>query len=177
MDTLQINHALISRSDIPPGVFRGTFAINQVPISQIKDAPSAAIINTAPSSSEGEHWIALYHGPDKTVELFDSLGSVSIHQAPVESLLQSVGSNIVHNQQRLQSDCSSVCGEYCILYLYCRLSGMLSETFFKKFTKKDLMENDRLVYSIVHSKFDILPHDRPYPVIFPFCVQRSRSVK
>jgi hypothetical protein len=167
MDTLQINHALMSRSDIPPDVFRGTFAINQVPWSQLETVPSAVIVNTAPSSSEGQHWVAVYRTAN-TLEVFDSLASNST----IKEYLGSAGS---YNQQRLQSNCSSVCGEYCILYLYCRLSGMHSDAFFKKFSKKDLVANDRLVYSIVHDNFDILPHERPYPVIFPFCVQSSKA--
>lgn len=162
----------MSRSDIPPGVFRGTFAINQIPWSQLQDAPSAVIINTAPSSTEGEHWVAVYRNTE-TLEVFDSLASNST----VKEYLQSAGSVATYNRQRLQSDCSSVCGEYCILYLYCRLSDMDSDAIFRNFSKKNLVANDLLVYSIVHKNFDILPHDRPYPVIFPFCVQTSKPLR
>ncbi|CAL1298051.1 unnamed protein product [Larinioides sclopetarius] len=41
------------------GIFRGVFAADQIP-QDLGDGPAMIIINTLPSSTLGEHWIAVY---------------------------------------------------------------------------------------------------------------------
>ena len=174
MDTVQLDHALHNRDDLPSGVFKGTYAINQIPHAYTVNPPFAMIINTAPWPSRGEHWVAIYCTNINQLEYFDSEGK------PPPSRLMMWGHlgnpSIVYNAQRLQSYCSSVCGEYCLFYLYCRMKNVSFTSFLSYFQLKRHISNDRKVYHLVHSVFAILPHNRPFPVFNHFCIQVSREL-
>lgn len=169
MDTIQLNHALRSRVDIPPGIYRGAFAINQVPYVYSLDKPYALIVNTAPWPLDGDHWVALFCQKNGVIEYFDSVGN-----PPPNKLRLPTPTTVVYSPQRLQHHCTSVCGEYCILFLYCRLKGVSIGEFVSCFSTTDLLRNDRKALHTVHQYFDILPHTRPYPAIDKLCVQVSK---
>lgn len=174
MDTQQINHALRM---VPS--FRGTFAINQIPLTSTMNPPWALVFNTDPFPLEGQHWIALFSPPKGVgsgrIEYFDSLGQPPIHHENLSKIFASYA-DVVHSTQRIQSDCSSVCGEYCVLYLYARMMGDSPKEFFDCFSSTELVRNDRVVHSVVSEHFDILPKQRHFPVIFPNCMQTSRAL-
>lgn len=180
MNTLQINHALRSRLDLPTDIFKGTFAYNQVPISKLQNAPFAFIMNTAPSNLEGDHWIGVYCTSSRQLEVLDSAGMTSNNVLNhLESLVSKNLQAIVSNKNQLQDHCSTVCGEYCIMFIYCRLKNISFNDFLQKFSKKNMLKNDKLVYQFVHSNFDILDFKRPYPIILSksVCVQYSKMLK
>lgn len=166
MDTIQINHALMSRRDIPMDIFKGTFALNQIPYVYQLNTPFAFIFNNDPWPGKGNHWIAVYHD-GKVCDYFDSLG-----QTPIPGPI-AYSNTVCYNDKRIQSDCSSVCGEYCIAFLYYRLKGIPMSEFVSNFTP-NLVENDFRIYKSVHKHFDILPHKRSFPVMDLLCVQVSR---
>ena len=149
----------------------GTFAINQIPHVYMVNAPFAMIINTAPWPSRGEHWIAVYCVNNNQLEYFDSEG-----RPPLTRISRMWSHSIIYNTQRLQSYCSSVCGEYCIFYLYCRMKNVSFTSFLSYFQLKRHISNDRKVYHLVHSVFANLPHIRPFPVFNHFCIQVSREL-
>ena len=180
MNTLQINHALRSRQDLPTDVFKGTFAYNQVPISKLQNAPFAFIMNTAPSTEEGDHWIGVYCTFSHQLEVLDSAGMISNNLLKhLEFLVSKNLQAIVSNKNQLQGPCSTVCGEYCVMFIYCRLQNISFNDFLEKFSKKNLQKNDKLVHQFVHSNFDILDFERPYPIVLPptLCVQYSKMVE
>jgi hypothetical protein len=170
MDTIQLDHALESRTDIPSGIFKGTYAINQVPLVYALDKPYAFIINTDPWPQDGTHWVALFCKPNGVIEFFDSIGN-----PPPAALWKHCGNTtVVYNARRLQHHCTSVCGEYCILFIYSRLKDVSFDEFLSCFTNVDLLKNDQKVSMIVNKYFDVLPHSRPYPAISKKCVQISK---
>ena len=58
--------------------FRGTFACDE--IGQETASPGLYVVNTAPRSSFGEHWVIFYVCPkDKTISYFDSFEMIPIH--------------------------------------------------------------------------------------------------
>ena len=176
MDTIQLNHAIYSRSDLSnKDVFKGTYAINQIPHAYTVNPPFAFIINTSPWPSRGDHWVAIYCVNNNKLEYFDSAG-----KPPPKSLTtmwSHLGNpSIVYNTQRLQSYCTTLCGEYCLLYIYCRMNNITFDSFLSFFSQ-NYISNDRKVYRIVHNVFQILPHARPFPVFNRFCIQLSRRLK
>jgi hypothetical protein len=188
MNTLQIDHALRSCSswqERARNIFRGTFAINQVPWVYTLNAPFGLVVNTEPSSQAGDHWIALFQS-EKTqpVEILDTRGYSYSKE------LLSARENYIHhlldvlmiddyqiNRLPLQSPCSSLCGEYCILFLYCRMMlGLSFESYLSLFSETDLYENDRFVLHFVHQHFEILNYDRETPALYSkkVCYQTAK---
>ena len=175
MNTIQVNQALNSRWDIPLGVFKGTYASNQVPLLFTQQRPFAMVVNTAPLPEEGEHWVALFGSSENPnqLEVFDTGGKRPNFPFVLNMIDFGKVSRVVYNSRQLQSDCTTVCGEYCILFLYCRILGVAFKEFLSWFSYHHLLQNDRVVYTIVHRHFDIIPHKRPYPV--NMCMQTSKS--
>ncbi len=165
MDTLQINHALQEWS-----VFRGTFPINHIPMVYTINPPYALVINTDAFPLEGSHWVAVFCDASGNLEYFDS-GA----QPPLNHPL--FNQSLSYNTKRLQSSCTSVCGEYCILYLLCRLYGIPFINFLDFFTDAKWLQNDAIVYRLVHDNCQILPRERAFPVVSRTCVQLSKKLK
>ena len=180
MDSYQIDHALKSRRDLPTNIFKGVFALNQIPATL--KPPFALIFNSEPLPSDGQHWLALFC-PSKSgsVEFFDTSGQ-SPHfliqkTESLQRLLTFAASNsnyvennnyhnnIIWNKKQIQDGCSVVCGHFCILFVYCRLKGMPYSEFLSCFAPKinnkmlnttaALMQNDIFVYALVHTHFDV----------------------
>ena len=61
----------------------------------------------------GNHWLALYAPSARSIELFDSFG-LSPSMYSLEFL------DSLHSSYSLQSPSTSVCGHYCIVYIYLR---------------------------------------------------------
>lgn len=78
------------------------------------------IVNTDPSTKPGKHWVAFYLGPHGKLEFFDSYGRPPTHfNFPLASnLLDS--SRFEYNTLALQADTTSVCGQYCLVFLFLR---------------------------------------------------------
>jgi hypothetical protein len=177
MNTFQINHAL--RNKLGSDIFRGTFALNQAPLSYTLNPPFGMIINTEPVTEEGDHWIALYHEQiESPFEIFDSRGFSEDHRY-IHHILKSLRiDQYTMNRFPLQSVCSSVCGEYCLFFLYCRAAlGMSYAHFLTFFSEKNLFANDHFIYNIVHKHFEILNYPRKVPPLYPknMCIQIAKS--
>ena len=168
MDTAQIEEALLSRTDINTRPFLGVYPINHIPWSKCV-VPFCLIYNTAAWPSVGRHWVAISQIEKDKVECFDSLNEGDFYPNELANLAPVV----TYNSLQLQSNCSSVCGEYCIFYIYCRLKGIPFQQIVTCFSPTKLGENDKLVYKIVHSNFAISKRPRPYPVINKKCIQSS----
>ena len=75
------------------------------------------MLNSDPSSSPGTHWLACVKAPGSVLEFFDSYGHPpSFYHFSFPSNL-----SILYNHDPLQSVYSSVCGHYCIYFLYFRI--------------------------------------------------------
>lgn len=90
------------------------------------EARKGFIVNTKPSSHEGEHWIAVYND-GHNVEVFDSLGNLSD-----KSLIEfhKINDKIYVNQTDIQCTNSLVCGHYSILYLFLRVRDVSFQEYF-----------------------------------------------
>ena len=91
----------------------GVFARDELPELFREIRPWCLILNTDPKNQPGTHWLALYAPIAGGIELFDSFGlSPRIYSL---DFLDSL-----HLSFSLQSPSSSVCGHYCIVYIYLR---------------------------------------------------------
>ena len=105
--------------------FLGVFPFDLFPLTQLTTpSPSSVccILNTAPSSDPGEHWVAFYRegcrGGEIIIEFFDSYGHPpSRFGFPIPAQIK-----VQHNPNKYQSDSTPVCGQYCILYILLRSS-------------------------------------------------------
>jgi hypothetical protein len=141
--------------------FVGVYALDQLPKRHlVSSKPLAFVVNTDPASKPGEHWVAVYYGGNetKTVEYFDSYG-MPPQQMPLFEFVVNNGQNYVLNNRQLQGYDSTVCGHYCIAYLYKRCRGQSMESICNEFganSKNQPGEYDDLVAEAVTNKFNVL---------------------
>lgn len=79
--------------------------------------PAFVIVNTGDSDSPGEHWLAFWFPKSGRGELFDSFGNSPLNSDFIE-FLQRNCSSYIYNEQRLQADFSTCCGQWCCVYMY-----------------------------------------------------------
>ena len=100
----------------------GVFASDQVPhFDRRQRRPFALVVNTDPSNRPGAHWLAFYASADLSsppLEMFDSYGfSPSMHS------LAYLATRIHSSSVSYQSIDSSICGHYCLFFLFNRAHG------------------------------------------------------
>lgn len=167
MDTLQINHAL--RHWRP--LFRGTYAINHLPIVYTQDPPFGLVMNLDAYPSGGTHWVAFYSSGPGKLEYFDTAGEPPPDEEKFK-LIFTQFDVVTFNHKRIQGSCSSVCGEYCVLFLSSRFESIP----FPDFSSTDFLRNDDVVYNVIHKHFDIVKRKRPFPVVDQQCIQLSKQL-
>jgi len=138
--------------------FAGVFTPDT--IIPLKKSQQFLICNTATEDQEGKHWILLFRS-FSTIELFDPLGFQAIDRDILKSnalFLRGI-SNIQFNSNRLQSDDSVLCGEYCLLFIFNRIKQLdssfhdiISTTF-----SNNLNENERRVSEFIRSLEQQIP--------------------
>lgn len=113
MNNTEISHMLKSHWSTR-NIFEGTFAIDTLPLHPRTKKPCGYICNTESSKNSGEHWLAIYFPKRGPTEYFDSYG------LPINSLKMKyfVGHRFKRNKLFLQSPYTTVCGQYCLLFIY-----------------------------------------------------------
>ena len=101
----------------------GVFARDELPDVKHEVRPWCLILITDPKDKPGIHWFALYATRDGPIERFDSFGL-----PPSTYSLDSLDPS--HLLYSFQSLSSSVCGHYCIVYLYLRSSNKTQSQIF-----------------------------------------------
>lgn len=103
----------------------GVYASDGLPT---RIAPSTAlIVNTRPHTHPGEHWVVFYRRRGSNlIEYFDTFGRPPLQADYQQFLRRNSNCHLVYNKYRLQGFDTSVCGHYCLTYLYCRLLHDLS---------------------------------------------------
>ncbi len=146
MNGTQIESAL--RSDkFVDGVLVGIFAADQLPP---KEYPGAYIVNTDESHQPGQHWVAFYTDREAT-ECFDSFGQDPSKYSPKIAEWLKGEFKVVQNED-LQSQDSTVCGQYCMYFVLLRAYGFSYEDVLSSFTK-DPSTNDKFVCKFVNKFF------------------------
>ena len=80
------------------------------------------VFNTHPSLKGGEHWICLVVD-DGAAIYFDSFGRHPLVYSSVGAILAQRRDVVLYNSQLLQNVSTTVCGDYCVLFLLLRSRG------------------------------------------------------
>ncbi len=127
MDTLQIMDIVSSLHPLREN-FKGVFPSDRLTNFQVKPK-SCCIVNTAPSTHRGEHWIAIMIFEDHQ-EYFDTYGLPPRHR--IHNFLQRTGLPTRINRKTVQNPFTSTCGAHCIYFLYHRTRGIPMHHLVKK---------------------------------------------
>jgi hypothetical protein len=150
MNTAEIAHAM-SSNRITSSLFRGVFACDEVPPSMA--LPAAIIVNTDTTQEPGAHWIAFYQEREGEVEYFDSYGKPLTFYGPKVEVLGK-DKRVISQAHQLQSNLTTVCGQYCMFFLLRRCSGESFAHIVHLFTASQT-SNDTMVCQYVNFHFDM----------------------
>ena len=136
---------ILRRDRYTAPLFLGVYPIDRLPTIR----EGIYVVNTAPHTHPGLHWIALFVVND-VIEYFDSYGGDPLPR------LRRWGKNKgwVSNPIPLQSPLTSVCGQYSLYYLLHRARGVDMATLLMDFGS-DVDDNDKLVYDFVEDRYDL----------------------
>ena len=133
--------------------FIGVYPVDMLPKTKVKQRPFCCIINSAPSSNQGEHWLAIYVDDTNRGEFFDSYGhAAEFYNHRLECFLKRNCNEHSYNLRELQSFWSETCGQFCLYWLLHRCRKIPTSKIIKQFSTNKLM-NDYLVKSFIHKHF------------------------
>ena len=140
--------------------FAGVFARDQLVstpfVPKSTQAPlSHYVCNLDNSDSPGSHWVVVeFDHKTSTVYYFDSYGLGPLHQ-DILTKLATDANKVIWNNKTLQSNNTSVCGQYCILFCLLRASGYSFERTINLIHHSEPMSTDTRDH-VVHSLIDSL---------------------
>lgn len=114
--------------------FGGVYASDQLPDSSSILQSTFFVVNLDESDKEGSHWVAIHFDPHGESEYFDSYGLPPLK----DSIEEFMNSNYVWNTACLQSSSTTVCGQYCVYFIYSRCNGISYETVIKSFQEEEV---------------------------------------
>lgn len=169
MQTHELRGAARRHNKLGPR-FGGVYASDRLPeIPQY----NAYIVNLDPASKPGSHWIAIYFDRRKeSVDYFDSYGLKPRNVG----ILRFLKKNAIFKNYNLityQGPCSTVCGQYCLYFLYHKANGLSMAHIQKKFNPMTKDANDRRVVRFARKHFKI---DTAEPFIDVNCQQVCKSL-
>ena len=105
---------ILSGNKITSRFYEGCYAADRIP--RCEKFPASMVVNLDTASEDGSHWVALFAKSPSHVYYFDSYGM------PPDGLLEKYMKTnfkiITQSKKTYQSPFSSVCGHYCIYFLY-----------------------------------------------------------
>lgn len=151
MDTTQIKK-ILEKDKYTRDIFRGVFAANTLP-KTVQSFPSLFIVNTAPSSEDGEHWCLLYFTSSKNLEFFESYGNPP-DMFKFNEFAEKNSRMISYNSLQLQGDKSWTCGGYSIYFSLNRCRGVKMFDIISRFSK-NAISNDNMIKEFMYKNFSI----------------------
>lgn len=156
----QIENAMRSAPVSNPDIFRGVFARDELPRQFLKP-PFAMIVNTDPSTEEGEHWLAFYCSSYREgLEIFCSYASLSIlplYKEFIQFLKRQKIFAYMYNTMPIQAPCSATCGFYSIGFLIARMNAITCEDFVNFFSVHDFQSNDVYIIDFIERVCTVWP--------------------
>lgn len=153
MNTLEIWNAL-STNVHTKKYFKGVFPLDRIP-KFIKNKPALLVVNTDKSNKPGSHWVAIYLPLKGNAEYFDSYGIKPMHDEFIQFFKRQKFVKVLYNNIQLQNYFSTVCGEYCCVFLLQRTKNKTLENFIKTyFNKKNFEDNDKIVETLFLKSFN-----------------------
>lgn len=130
--------------------FKGCMPYDAIPIEKVRKFPAAYILNNCSLDDSAEnseicHWFALHVGPHK-VTVFNSAGGEEFKNLyPVNKFLAEQKKPVIFNKNQIQDYGSSVCGLYCLLFIYLMGKKLSFRKFMSSFNRRNLYKNDEIV--------------------------------
>lgn len=153
MNTLEIWNAL-SENRYTQKYFKGVFPLDLLP-KLIKKKPALFVVNTDRSNKPGSHWVAIYLPMKGKPEYFDSYGIQPIHNEFLEFFKRNKFTKVLYNKTQLQNLLSTVCGQYCCVYLLYKAQKKSLENFIEtNFEKDKFRKNDKRVETLFLKNFE-----------------------
>jgi hypothetical protein len=112
MNSYQIE-AILSKNAVTKRHFMGVFPADKIPNMTL--FPASLVVNLDPAREEGSHWIAMYITAPNKMVYFDSF-SLDI-DGKIQKFVNGYD-HVTTNKRIYQNPLSSVCGHYCIVFLY-----------------------------------------------------------
>lgn len=126
----------------------GVYGADQLPLRRFRKA-YGFIANTRPYPLPG-HWCAFYDDGLGHVMFFDSYGRIpSQNSVYFERWIHRMATTVQMNRVQIQSDDSTVCGLYCIMFLRHLLNGDTLDDFIQSFDSNNTLANDSFIYRVV----------------------------
>ena len=129
-DPLMCHYTLTAKDDLP---------------EIVETYPFALVCNTHKADQPGEHWVAMY--VDEVGNYFDPYGQEPQH-VEFANYMNEHCSEWSANNRTLQSPLSTVCVQYCVVFLTLRCRNVSMHAFSRLFTT-DLVANVCLVFDLV----------------------------
>lgn len=116
------------------------------------NCPSMTIVNLDTSDKPGSHWVAIFVPMNGKTEYFDSYGNKpNVH---LLSKLQQLDDRITYSLFPIQG-LSTVCGQYCLLFLLLRSRNYLYQDIISTFFMcKFNTERDAIANFMINHFFD-----------------------
>jgi hypothetical protein len=124
--------------------FEGVYPLNKLPFLHWRSRkPLGLIVNTDTADLPGKHWVACLLLPDGRGECFDSFGQIPPPRVQFWMNKHCLRS-WTYNRITFQSPLSTLCGAYCIYYLYYRIvHGMTLDDIVRRL--KSMPDSDDVV--------------------------------
>lgn len=152
MNNWEIDSLVRNNNDLK-NIYIGTFSPNNLPQRKIGGKRAALILNLCRTKTGGCHWVAIYLTP-KFAEYFDSSGLSSFKLDPlIVKFLKIQKRKIKFNRVEIQGEKSSMCGEFSLTYLYCKVKGWSLNRFLKMFKRRQLDKNDSIIKRMFNKVF------------------------
>lgn len=146
MDSLTLVRLCRKDGDLSK-IFLGVFPCDKLPSVSY---PACFIANTEPSTSSGEHWVAVFINKEGYGDYFCSYGLPPVFPNFMDKNCYDWN----FNQKRIQGTFSTTCGQYCVFFLFCRAKGLPMYKFMSLFTS-NYHENDSIVTAFINGKFNV----------------------
>lgn len=146
MNTLEIKEYL---HKIHWTLGNSVYAANRLPIHI--EAPTFLISNLDSDTQPGSHWVAIHIDNNNIGQYFDSFGRppTGFHRTFLNRNCRLWD----FNDKGIQNVWTSVCGEYCLVYLYFKIQGRSMLDFTHLFNANDTIVNDILLQNMFEKYF------------------------
>ena len=166
MDSEQLTY-LLHTTEETRDIFVGVYASDTLPNVTQLSTPFCLIVNTAPHSHPGMHWLALYCSVNKQkqyhVEYFDPLGMEIVCPKILKFVKTLNDKFYYYSSIIIQAPTSNVCGLYVLLYCYLKAVAYSFKNIVQLFDAYKYYENDCKVTSLCKhvfgSKLTLHPSD------------------
>lgn len=134
--------SLVRADPLAAQQFVGVFALDKIPDFTNIQHPQSLVFNTDPHCCPGQHWVAIHLDPvTRTSEYFDSYGILPIYRQAMQTLSSISPTRINFNAETLQELDSTLCGHYCVVYLWEKARGTPLSRWLENFSQDDSLND------------------------------------